>query len=1007
MKHSLRNTLVGLAVAAVLTYAYLHTRRHHDRSQQNVASGPPPAVQRSVKEMPASNASNAAPAVTAAARTAHVPQSPVAATNPVSAGTTHKSQSARDWDPKFLSGLTGKGAGSPLRFELTDGDWAEGTINHVERVGDEVVYVGGKLSLPEAGRFFFRRIPATSTVVGVVELSAREIAYRVEASASGPAQLVRRKLGEVLCLRMPTPYAALTNKVANTPPLNPTQFPTNQPIPAYQNGILALQSLPGAKGVIYLDFQGGYTPTSGGVTYAPANLSNPDVFSIWELVAERYLPFNINITTDLKVFENAWQTNRQRTIITPAPPGAGVGGWSYGGCFNWGGIPDQPNWVYLLDVKGCGEAIAHECGHALGLGHHGQEIGTNHVEYYGGQGTGDTGWAPIMGVAYYHPLGQWSKGEYQYANNTNQDDITVIVINNNNVDFRTDDTGSTLATARYLELYPGNTASAQGVVETAGETDAFRFTLTNSGAINLTANPNLIRHWDGDWGSLAVTATLYNGSDAMIASNSPQNLASATIATTLPAGDYTFRITGAGRNDPFLTGFSTYGSIGYYSITGTVTSARMPIRFVIGENAPNGTLVGNVPPLVTNADLRTYSIISGNTGNAFTLADSGALTVADGTQLNDETLGLNTQFPVQFELFVNIVDNTNPALTETNRRVVVAITNVNEAPVISTTSFKVLAHTQAGTVIGSVVASDPDFFSMVSCSIVGGNTNNAFAIDSSGAVSVAGDLDNTVQSVYNLSIAVSDLILPSPLMATNTVTVTVLANNSPFHPGSISYAVYTNIPGQLISDLTSASSYPNDPAWEKQELLFDGENGLGDHYGAVMRGYLIPPASGSYRFWIASDDNSELWLSSSTNPASMTCRASLSGANVISGYRSWSERTSQRSALISLVAGQAYYIEGRLKEHEGGDYISVAWECTSAGITQDVIPGKYLAPYFQSYQPDPVSVTTSLHRDAITGSLVGTLPLLGAGTNIPKTFLLTAGNSDGLFSLNSSNGRCA
>ena len=104
-----------------------------------------------------------------------------------------------------------------------------------------------------------------STVVGVVELTAREIAYRAEASSSGRAQLVRRKLGEVLCLRMPTPYAALTNKVANTPPLNPTQFPTNQPIPAYQNGILSLQSLPGAKGVIYLDFQGGYTPTSGGV----------------------------------------------------------------------------------------------------------------------------------------------------------------------------------------------------------------------------------------------------------------------------------------------------------------------------------------------------------------------------------------------------------------------------------------------------------------------------------------------------------------------------------------------------------------------------------------------------------------------------------------------------------------------------------------------------------------------------------------------------------------------
>ena len=40
----------------------------------------------------------------------------------------------------------------------------------------------------------------------------------------------------------------------------------------------------------------------------------------------------------------------------------------------------------------------------------------------------------------------------------------------------------------------------------------------------------------------------------------------------LPAGTYTFRVTGAGRNDPAVDGFSNYASLGYYSISGTVTT---------------------------------------------------------------------------------------------------------------------------------------------------------------------------------------------------------------------------------------------------------------------------------------------------------------------------------------------------------------------------------------------------------------------------------------------------
>jgi hypothetical protein len=58
-------------------------------------------------------------------------------------------------------------------------------------------------------------------------------------------------------------------------------------------------------GVIYLDFQGGYTTAWGGVSYERPALSNDDIREIWRRVAEDFLPFNVNVTTDKAVFERS------------------------------------------------------------------------------------------------------------------------------------------------------------------------------------------------------------------------------------------------------------------------------------------------------------------------------------------------------------------------------------------------------------------------------------------------------------------------------------------------------------------------------------------------------------------------------------------------------------------------------------------------------------------------------------------------------------------------------
>lgn len=110
-----------------------------------------------------------------------------------------------------------------------------------------------------------------------------------------------------------------------------------------------------------------------------------------------------------------------------------------------------------------------------------------------------------------------------------------------------------------------------------------------------------------------------------------------------------------------------------------------------------------------------------------------------------------------------------------------------------------------------------------------------------------------------------------------------------------------------------------------------------------MRGYITAPATGSYTFWIASDDASELWLSASSNPANKTKIAWVIGWT---SSRQWTKESNQRSAAIPLVQGQRCYVEALQKEGSGGDNLAVGWakpgQSTSA--PSEIIPGAVLFP---------------------------------------------------------------
>src|SRR5262249_31718643 len=120
--------------------------------------------------------------------------------------TTPQTAPSRKWDTTFLSSLSGANAGDSIGFELNEGRNASGTIRHVEKTSTDVVFVSGELEEPEPGRFFFQKQQVHGVAgefVGVIEFPASETAYRIE--PTGPnrePELVQRKLGDVLCLKL-------------------------------------------------------------------------------------------------------------------------------------------------------------------------------------------------------------------------------------------------------------------------------------------------------------------------------------------------------------------------------------------------------------------------------------------------------------------------------------------------------------------------------------------------------------------------------------------------------------------------------------------------------------------------------------------------------------------------------------------------------------------------------------------------------------------------------------
>jgi hypothetical protein len=368
----------------------------------------------------------------------------------------------------------------------------------------------------------------------------------------------------------------------------------------------ALHSLPGSTHKIFLDFDGAdvsgtwwNTPSAYNPTPMPSRhytgftLDGDAAFSsaekayiqtVWRIVAEKYAPFDADVTTqdpgpagynrsdtsDATYGDHVLITDDSGAVLSAC--GGSCSGVALLDTFDSvGGDYLEPAWVFSSKTWDSpvltAHTVAHEVGHTFGLSHDGITGGTS---YYAGQGN----WFPLMGSSI-NAVGQFSKGEYANANNT-QDDLAIIATHG--APYRSDDHSDVVA-----EPLTGGTV-VDGVIST--RTDRDLFAVDHACTTNLTARATGV----GAGASLDLSVTVLDSAGQVVGYNDPASGqvrppgspavptgmdASVTVAAANAV--YYVRVDGVGKGDARTTGYSDYASLGEYQLAVSACDGGMPV----------------------------------------------------------------------------------------------------------------------------------------------------------------------------------------------------------------------------------------------------------------------------------------------------------------------------------------------------------------------------------------------------------------------------------------------
>ncbi len=378
----------------------------------------------------------------------------------------------------------------------------------------------------------------------------------------------------------------------------------------------ALNSNPGARYTVYLNFRGIQYPGTWGFTgkspgNVPAytldgdanNFSTAEINNmkeIWARTSQKYIGFNINVTTVdpapsglTDAQRIAWYDSTQ--YLTHAMIGGSNSWYGSAGGVSYLNVAQQSsttngrrtNWTFPAGGSGtsphtCTAACAHEIGHHLGLPHQKDEAtGAEYSTNNGASGNGS--YAPLMGVTYSSQRGTWRQGSAF----GNINDVATIQQNLNIGPLLDSGNGHTKETATLLPVKSDGTVDAtlakgwimpkastgySAVGESSYTTDFFVFGSTGGMAtLNVHDGTQFLTPGVADPGATGRSLLrIYNSSGGLVGSGLEDvTTLKRTWSGNLAAGTYYAQIVSYGDYTSSYEPNAKYFNMGAYFISGS------------------------------------------------------------------------------------------------------------------------------------------------------------------------------------------------------------------------------------------------------------------------------------------------------------------------------------------------------------------------------------------------------------------------------------------------------
>lgn len=480
------------------------------------------------------------------------------------------------------------------------------------------------------------------------------------------------------------------------------------------------------------------------------------------------------------------------------------------------------------------------------------------------------------------------------------------------------------------------------------------------------------------------------------------------------------------------------------SSTATITIAITDVNespvlevqtFSVAENSASGTVVGTV--LASDPDhgqTLTYSIVSQHVPGAFAIDPvTGQITVANGSLIDFESR-------TSIEIGVWVDDNGTPKLSSV-APITIQILDVNETPTASNGSFTIQENRPNGTVVGTVLASDPDAGQTLQYQIVGSTFPGAFAINlATGQITVANSALLNYESAKSatLTVRVTDSG-PGALSTTAVVTIAITnANEAPTFPGQAFSIAENSANGTVIGTLSATD--PDGGGSLTYQLVSSSVSGAVTINASTGR--ITIANSSTFNHETRTSIDLQVRVTDSGNPALSTVApvtilitdvneatpsisdktfsvAENAANGVVIGTITGTDADTRQTLTYSIsgsskpgafsinaATGQITVANSALLNYESATRITLTVTVTDSGSPSRSDTATVTINLTNVNEPPVVNPQTfTIAENTANGATVGTVAASDPDSGQSRTFSIVSGNTSNAFAINSSTGK--